>query len=147
MAELGGNPNPISLSPAPPNSKQPRGGDGGKGPQRSATRGPQPLTPVWRRRWGPKTETGNHKRGGGAGVEERKLYPSGKHRGGEARDRHAPPTNVVSRSSSSQGPFPSPIYATLRKRSRKTPFQEARETTRHHLNGVFGTWASSSGSD
>ncbi|KAJ8426491.1 hypothetical protein Cgig2_029233 [Carnegiea gigantea] len=32
------------------------------------------------------------KKKGGGGVEERKPYPSGKHRGGVVRDRHAPPT-------------------------------------------------------
>ncbi|KAJ8426554.1 hypothetical protein Cgig2_017070 [Carnegiea gigantea] len=70
-------------------------------------------------------------------------YPSDKHHGGVARDRHALLTKVVSRSSSSQSPSLSLIYATLRNWSRKTPFQEARETTRHRLSGASGTWASS----
>ena len=82
------------------------------------------------------------------GSESIGPYPSGKHRGGAARDCHASPTKVVSRSSSSHSPFPSSIYATLRKRSRKTPiFQEAREATRHRLTGAFGVWMSSSDSD
>ena len=93
MADLGANPNPNRISPALPNSKQPRGGYGGKRPQRSAVKEPHPVTPLWRRRWGSKIETGHHNQNEGKGVKRKGLregaknsYPSVTDNGRVARD-------------------------------------------------------------
>ncbi|KAJ8428872.1 hypothetical protein Cgig2_010814 [Carnegiea gigantea] len=58
-----------------------------------------------------------------------------RHCRGVAHNRHTLLTKVVSRSSSSQNPPSSPIYATLKRQNSKIPFQEAHETTCHRLSG------------